>query len=184
MSLLQIFQQRQRKVHRQQLLKHVPKLTRGKLHIFTEKHKHTEIYFIFMVRKIQYSKMSNLPTPSQRFRENSSAGLCRIWQDNSNIYMEEQRATASQHAPEAYSVSHKSTFTIGAGCRCKDRKERLMERNRKSKEGIKCRTALQTSRKRRAIRCVIRGSYLSTRTKKIASYITVLKASIIDCLKN
>ena len=104
MSLLQIFQQRQRKVHRQQLLKHVPKLTRGKLHIFTEKHKHTEIYFIFMVRKIQYSKMSNLPTPSQRFRENSSAGLCRIWQDNSNIYMEEQRATASQHAPEAYSV--------------------------------------------------------------------------------
>ena len=77
--------------------------------------------------------------------------------------MEEQRATASQHAPEAYSVSHKSTFTIGAGCRCKDRKERLMERNRKSKEGIKCRTALQTSRKRRAIRCETYAHYEQVR---------------------
>lgn len=128
----------------------MPKLTWGKLRIFIEKHKYTEIYFIFMVRKIKYSKMSNLPTLSQRFRENSSAGLCRNWQDNSNIYMEEQRTTARQDAPEASSVSRKSTFTIRAGCWCKDRKGRLVEWNTKPRERITCRTVPQLRRKEKA----------------------------------
>ena len=70
--------------------------------------------------------------------------FCGNWLVNSNIYMEEQRTTASHDAPEAYSVSHKSRFTIRAGCWCKDRKERLMEWNTKSKEGIKCRIKCRT----------------------------------------
>ena len=98
--------------------------------------------------------------------KNSSAGLCRIWQDNSNIYMEEQRTTESQDAPEAYSVSHKSTFTIRAGCWCKDRKERLMERNTKSKEGMKCRTVLQTSRKEKNHSMCDSGQLLTHTDKK------------------
>lgn len=80
--------------------------------------------------------------------------------------MEEQRTTASHDAPEAYSVSHKSRFTIRAGCWCKDRKERLMEWNTKSKEGIKCRTVLQMSRKEKNYSLCDSGQLLIHTDKK------------------
>ena len=98
--------------------------------------------------------------------------------------MEEQRATARQDAPEAYSMSRKSTFTIRAGCWRKDRKERLVEWNTKSRERVRCRTVLQFSRKEKNHSMCDSGQLLIHTEKKIASYITMLKASIIDCLKN
>lgn len=139
------------------------------------KRKCIERYSIFMGRKIQYLKVSDLPT--RRRSGNASVGLCRNWQDNSNLSTEKQEQPG---APRAGIERHKPTVTTSVVLLRGQKREGPLEQNTEPRRGWRVGTALPFSEGRKKYSVLIQDSYLPTWTKgtkrKREEIFTMLKA--------